>query len=108
MTKKKIEKIANEIVDLCIKELWWDTDIYFNNKRICVYRKDRIYYEENCNPLDYFEYANPDLISMSFEGLLYDEIYSGFETSLTNLLEKYGLYYELGNSWNLSVYEMED
>ncbi len=105
MTKKKIEKIGNEIVNLCIKEEWYDTCVYFNNKRIFIEGKDKIFVKENCSPEEDFEYGNPDLISMSFEGLLYDLINNGFECQLTDLLEKYGLYYELGNTWNLGIYE---
>lgn len=113
------EELATKIKDFLIKkELWIDTIIYVNNKSISTYdsKKHKYYYndplhiivKENENPLDYFEYANPDTISMSFEGPLY-EIMNIFDDSpilveFNELLKEYGLYYELGNSWNLSCY----
>ena len=49
---------------------------------------------------------------MSFEGPLYDVLNAyvpGWvkkEDEFRKLFEKYGFYYELGNAWNLSAYEI--
>ena len=116
LTKQNIEQFANEIMDYLINnELDSDVCIYYNNKRMSN-RYDwknpdaeaMLVIEENMNPLDYFEYANYDhILSMSFEGPLYDVInYSGGkrEDELLKIFEKYGCYWELGNAWNLSAY----
>lgn len=114
MTDIEIRVLATRIRDF-LDEYWLagDCRIYFNGmcwehsvgdegwKRIV-----------DINPKDYFEYAG-GVISMSFEGILYD-ILNGYTNALgreyatkfERLLEKNGCYYEMGNSWNLSIYEM--
>jgi hypothetical protein len=115
LSKVKIEEMANEIIDYLKKnELDDGVCIYFNNKRICLgsewnsETREFIPYEkveENINPLDYFEYANEShILSMSFEGGLYGVINYGNTDKLDAIFEKYGLYYELGNSWNLTAF----
>lgn len=121
LTKIKLEEMANEIIQFLKKhELDNDVCIYYNNKRVHIgstwdrEKKDFIPYEkveEDMNPLDYFEYANPKhILSMSFEGAFYD-VMNGYDsysdrmqTQFYNILEKYGVYYELGHSWNLSCF----
>lgn len=120
MTKKNIEKLAMQIRNLCIKhEVWIDTIIYFNGKAISTDDGDghygyndpaKLYVREDMNPKDYFEYVG-DILSMSFEGPLYDIFnygsnYGGFLDEFNRLLKQYGLYYELGNAWNLSLFEI--
>ncbi len=125
ITTKKIEKLANEIRQYLIEEgLWVDTRIYFNGK---AYSTDdgegRYWYNdpkhlivlENQDPCKYFDYCGPYL-SMSFEGPLYSCLnYCGeygrkFEEkvneNLRTMFASYGLYMELGNSWNLSLYDI--
>ena len=119
LTKAGIEQFANEVMDYLIKhELDMDVCIYYNNKRMSN-RYDwknpdeppKLTIEEDVSPLKYFEYANHDhILSMSFEGPLYDSLnYSGYaEEGLRDLFEKYGVYWELGNAWNLSAYLIDD
>lgn len=122
--KKQIEKMAEEIRSFLIKhELWIDVTIYFNGKafgtgdgkRYAYNDPDNLIVLENENPRDYFEYVNPDhILSMSFEGPLYSclnmtgEYSHPFEKmvikELSNIFLKYGCYYELGNSWNLTLF----
>ena len=69
------------------------------------------YFEDEADPNNYFEYVRePNILSMSFEGVLYDVLngyYGGKkEAEFSKILEKYGLYYEIGNAWNLSIYEV--
>lgn len=109
LTKIKIEKLANEIVSFLDK---WDmldgTCIYYNNKRI----NDGKLEDGEFDPHNYFEWAAYDhILSMSFEGGLYHVLnYNG--GSLLNkfdkIFEKYGLYYELGDSWNLTACVSDD
>ncbi len=123
MFKTKAEKCAREIIDWCIKNgLWIDTFIYVNGKRFgCTDGKhyhydnnwDCVFVEDNMNPKDYFEYAG-DFLSMSFEGPLYNVVnenwcnkhYEKLEKEFSKICEKYGKYYELGNAWNCSLYNL--
>lgn len=118
-----MKDLAIEIYEWCQKnDLWGDNIIYFNGiawsneptwggvegKKIT----EDLYEYEDRDPLDYFEFANPDTISMSFEGPL-NYVLNGYsvrsgklEREFSKLFEKYGLYYELGHSWNLAAYEI--
>ena len=118
-TKEMIEQFAHDVMNYLTKyNLDSDVCIYFNNKRIrhqYDWREEnptpKLIVEENISPVDYFEYVNYDhILSMSFEGPLYDSLnYSGYkEEGLRRLFEKYGVYWELGNAWNLSAYPIDD
>lgn len=129
MTAKKKEKIATEIMYFLVAtEAMNACCIYFNGKCYCegtphngrypVLDKQAIqskygveytiYTVGDINPKDYFEFTS-DIVSISTEGLLYDilnydecpDILDGFNA----ILDKYGLYYEMGNSWNFGLYE---
>lgn len=114
---KKIEKLAWKIADyLTMNNLHVDVCIYFNNKRlISKYEEDyRFIQQDNCNPFDYFDYANPKhILSMSFEGSLY-HLLNGYTISnkvlkgFNALFEEYGLCYELGDAWNLTAFPLND
>ena len=79
--KTEAEKCARDIIDWMIKhDLWIDTAIYVNGKRYGDYDGkdyhygntwDCVFVEENMDPRDYFDFAG-DLLSMSFEGTLYE------------------------------------
>ena len=127
MTKKqrtRNEKLANEIRQwLLDHEMWIDTTIYFNGKaytqrdpetgRYYYNDPEHLFVENDMNPFDYFEYANPETGSMSFEGPLY-EILNGYfgevgwelEEEFNDLFRKYGMYFELGYSWSLTAVEV--
>lgn len=115
LTKIKIEEMANEIIKYLKKNgLADDVCIYFNNKRVRIgeswdrEKKEFVPYEkvdENISPLDYFEYANEKhILSMSFEGALYERVNYGNTDKFDEIFKKYGLYYEQGHAWNLSAY----
>lgn len=122
LTKVKIEELVNEIETfLKENEIIVDVCIYFNNKRR-LWESDRkndwrpkLTVEEDICPFDYFEYVNPKhILSMSFEGALY-HILNGYDSyadrmqqKFSAILKKYGLWYELGQSWNLSCYLIND
>ena len=122
LTTKQREELATDIFNwLNDREMWVDTHIYFNGKcwgtsnqnstEFCY--NERRYFEYKAEPKDYFEYVRePNILSMSFEGALYD-VLNGYvygwvklEEEFSKILEKYGLFYELGNAWNLSCYEI--
>lgn len=115
--------LAIDIYEWCIKhDLWGDNTIYFDGKAWSNSKTwygvkgkriaDDLYEYEDKNPFDYFEYANSKTLSMSFEGSL-NHVLNGYtrgcfklQEEFRRLFEKYGLYYELGNSWNLSAHKI--
>lgn len=125
LTPKQTEELATEIFNWLVdKNLWIDVCIYFNGKRwstnshnstgkteFCY--NERRYFEDEADPKRYFEYVRePNILSMSFEGDLY-EVLNGYtygwtklEDEFRKIFEKYGLYYELGHSWNLTACEI--
>lgn len=121
--RNSAEKCASEIIDYLIdKGMWVDTFVYANGKCWgCRDSKGKYHYdndwdcvfvEDNVNPKDYFEYTG-DFLCLSTEGDFYDilnfyapmsycdKILEGFNA----ILKKYNKYYELGNSWNLALYD---
>lgn len=120
ITPEAIETLAYEIREFLLKhELWQDVRIYFNGKalstddgngRYAYNDPDTIFILEDQDPRRYFEYVG-DILSMSFEGPLYDVLnyYSPatycdkINNEFLGILGKYGLYYELGHAWNLSL-----
>lgn len=118
----KMQMIAREIYDWCQKnDVWSDIIMYFNGKAWTNLRDwntvkgkkidDELYEYEGKNPKAYFEYANPETFSMSFEGPLYVILngYSGdwkMQEDFENIFNRYGYYYELGHAWNLAAYEL--
>lgn len=120
LTKKRIEGIAWRIYrSLDSQSLAPDIRIYFNNRCIdCnsgtwegANLKVKATILENINPLDYFEWAaKKHIISMSFEGPFYDYMdrYCKFPDELENLFKDEGIFWELGNAWNLTFYSGED
>ena len=110
------ENLAQDIYKWCIEnEVWIDVAIYYNGKRMSTSGidengKERFRYngepfiENGCDPRDYFRYVrSPNILSMSFEGDLYDILNYGSHDSFDALFAKYDLYYELGNAWNLTA-----
>lgn len=108
LTKKQKEKLAYEILELLKQhELAGDVRIYFNN--MCLTGDGAVL--EDMKGSDYFKYATDKTISMSFEGDLcgvlnyhYDNFSEKVITEFQTLLSVYGLYYELGEHWNLGTY----
>lgn len=119
----KHESLARDIYNWCKKNhLWGDNTIYFDGKAWSSSAgwdlekgkpiDGNLYEYENKNPKDYFEYANPATLSMSFEGPLY-RVLNGYtygwvklENELNQLFEKYGYYFEYGHAWNLSAFKL--
>lgn len=109
INKKVIEELGNKVVALCKKNDWTSTVVYFNGKSVNIRYDGAIILKDDDHPGNHFEYYNPNhIVSMSFEGDLYDLLNYGYGKELRKLFEEYRLYFELGNAWNLSVYPMDD
>lgn len=122
MTKTQIEKLRQKIVALLTEyDVLGDCTIYVNGKRwIYGYKVSDDAYElvltekveDNIDVKEYLEYCNPDTISVTFDGsglygiLNYDIDDRGFIERFNALLKEYGLYYEQGFAWSLSLYEI--
>lgn len=122
LTKPQIRKLANEIREFLLdRDMWIDTTIYFNGVAYSTddraghyYYNDREHLVElqDQDPHRFVEYVGPYL-TMTFEGDFY-EVMNGYmgkygwklQDEFLELCHKYGLYYELGNAWNLSLYDM--
>lgn len=117
----RAEALARDIYTWCIKhDCWQDVYIYYNGKRMGTSGKDKNgktvyryggmpFVEDNMDPRNYFEYVRePNILSMSFEGTLYDILNNHDMFAFQDLFSKYGLYYECGNAWNLSAYPINE
>ena len=113
MFKQDIEKMAKDIEKfLRANEIADNVTMFYNDMRVRLTPDGNNSVEHNVSPLDYFEYVNPrHILSMSFEGGLYDALNYGtpgtswrLQEKFTDLLNKYGFYYELGNAWNLTLF----
>lgn len=119
----KMELLAKDIYNWCVKKhLWGDNIVYFDGKAWSSSPEwngvkgkqigENLYEYMNKNPKDYFEYANLDTLSMSFEGPLYHVLnayvngWTRLESQFAKLFDKYGLYYEMGYAWSLSAYKI--
>lgn len=110
---EKNEKLANDIRDFLLKNnLAVDTRIYFNRMAYDSINSTNEYELLNdITPTDYFEYANNETVSMSFEGELYHLINhrtnSGLYKKFEKIFEKHNCWIQLGYAWSLSVYYNE-
>lgn len=111
MNREERNKLAAlEVANFIIaNNLGYDTRIYFND--MCY---DLNYNEltqiNNIKASSCIEYANDETISMSFEGTLYKHMngYGGayIYNKIESIFNKYNYYMEMGNAWNVSVYDL--
>ena len=116
MRSSKLEELAYKIADLLSEyHCHIDVAIYFENKRLSTFADiDENYgkwvLQEGYKGSDYTEYANDSTITMTFEGDFYDVMNYGYLPELYDkfqkLLESCGFYFELGNAWNLALYDI--
>ena len=121
MDKEQNEKMLMELIDY-LDGLGHFSDIalYCNGHKYvsepfecpdaspCETENGVVYYDAGeCDVMEAMEYANPDRISMTFEGPFYDLLQEcpcvGQE--LNDIGAKYGCYYDQGYSWDLSFYD---
>lgn len=120
-TSEKLVELRDEIHSFLKKnDLWSDVRIYVDGKCLAtddghgrgVKVDEDSFLIYDMDPRDYFEYVcQPHILSMSFEGRFYECLNGcagdygwSIEGEFCDLLRKYGVYYELGEAWNLSCY----
>lgn len=119
-----VKNILLDLVTWLVKNNCWDdVYIYINNRRYAAdnygkydYSMDyspkgnldnvKMYVKEDIKASDYIEYANDDTVTITFDGSnLYDimnyEGYAKAEPELTKIFEKYHMYFEMGDAWNI-------
>lgn len=119
-TPERLESLAWDIHRwLRGHDMWIDVCIYYDGKRMSTTRhlgddhlefryNSEPFIEDGFDPRDYFEYvAEPHILSMSFESTPYEMIngYVSGNEDFQKVFAKYGIYYELGDHWNLTCYE---
>lgn len=113
LTKLRISNMAWCIARTCKEKGYEDVRIYFNNHAIDVTNQAGYFtlkVHNNMDPHTYFKYAAyHHILSMSFEGKLYEEI-NCYNTPvwLLNIFHQHGVYFERGDSWNLTCYPVND
>lgn len=110
----KAMKCAIEVAKwLGKKELNSDVSIYVEHKRYHVNDAGELVYDIDAEGYEYIDYAGK-IMSISFEGPLYDilnyswesEHYAKLEEEFAKIFKSFGYYFELCNSWSLTVAEM--
>lgn len=119
LTPAKLEKLALELIEYLQQHDLFDmVHIYVNRKCFSDTRYDSMgtrhlskygayYVKDNVNVKEMVEYSNPETITMTFDGILYDVINNGnggVTGDLNRMFKKYGLYYEQGHPWDFSLY----
>lgn len=99
---KDIQKFLNE------HNLQSDTRIYYDG--LAISNGEEIL--EDLTPSDFFEYANDETVSMSFEGPLnfllnYSSDYALME-EFNKVFRNHGAWFEQGYAWSLSTYFNKD
>lgn len=109
--EEKIQELAYKIAELLKKhECHHDVAIYFSEKRLCTFNDEYEWeLQEGYVGTDFSEYANNDTITMTFEGYFYELINYMWDGKVVSefrkLIQEYGYNYELGNAWNLTLWE---
>lgn len=114
------EKFRDELIDY-IDSLgsWYDVSLYCNGRRYvsegfgkdlprCYTDAGTVYYDAGtCDVTACVEYANPESITMTFEGPFYSDLNENPSVGekLNEIGKKYGCYYEQGYAWSLAFYE---
>lgn len=105
---EKNELLANELRDFVGEHKLGDISIYFNNQCYRLDSEGKVEVLTDIKGSTYFEYANDETVSMSFEGPLnyilnYGEIPALYH-AFNEIFVRHGCYFELGFAWSLSVY----
>lgn len=121
ITPTNMEKLGLEVANWLLQfGMFHDVNIYVANACVTDTKSDKhdcttmelvngtVYIIRNIKPE--IEYANPDTITMTFEGPLYHALnHDGGRTydRLQKMFGKYGLYFEQGYAWSLAGYPLD-
>ena len=116
----RMEKLAMELIDLLIEhDMYIDVTIYVNNEMWSATRdrndierhtpkQNTFFVTDNVDVSKRIEYANPDTITLTFEGPLYAALnyydQSHIHDKLDKLFLRYRLYAEQGHAWSMALY----
>ena len=107
LTKADIERMALEVAGYCHAMGYKDVDLYYNGKKLPV---DTMKMEDNVDPHDFIKYCPYNhIFSMVVDDPEYDleeDIF--YEMGITNIFKRYGLYADMGDTWNCSCYPIDD
>lgn len=111
------EKIATEIKDFILKrKIGGDLRIYFDDNAFEIDHNENVSLLKGISAIDYVEYANPETVTMSYEGKFYEHMNGygqnqSYDTKIREefekIVNKFGFYSELGYAWSLSLYPMK-
>ena len=122
LTERQKTAIAEAMIDIIAKyDMFYDVNIHVNN---AVMKSDYTGKDPNAQvkitpkghtPYTFLpnmpytdQYGNPELITCTFEGPLYEALNyccdTKVERELNHLLDSHGLYLEQGYAWSFSVY----
>ena len=119
LSAEQIEALAIELRDYLINhDLWEDCTIFFNGKAFSCVDRDPIdppkwSLEEQVDPADHTDCVSP-ILTVFFGSTLCDllnhwvndfEPVNRLEQDLNRMFSKYGVHYELGEHWNMGLYE---
>ncbi len=98
----------NDSINLYVNDECWTPDGKFNDEYDWVPNGKGYKVEQGVDPRMYFDYVNPNGISLSFENDLYNDVNYGsmrVYDKLQDIASKYGQHFEIGNAWNMSSYD---
>jgi hypothetical protein len=107
--QEKNKLLADDLKDFLLRHSFGDTRIYFNDMCYHFNSSCELSTMEDIKGSTYFEYANDETVSMSFEGQL-NHLINGYifnrkvMDEFEEIFNKHKCYYELGYAWSLSVY----
>ena len=117
-TQKRNINMMEDIIKYCCQhELFIDIVFYVNGHKYSSEKQpdaaaikigsDEYYDCGEADVTTIVQYNNPDTLTMTFEGPLYDDINYGdgsAEEAIRKIADKYGLYPEQGYAWSLAMY----
>lgn len=116
--QKHLEELTLKLIMYLQKHrMFHNINIYVNNQRFSSdfhvgdteknTSYGNFYLADDIDVTQIVEYNNPDTLTMTFEGPLYDELNynrSNTRRDLEQIFAQYGFYFEQGYAWSLAAY----